>query len=241
MASACTYVGNAYYNGKRGVQRDTAEAAKWYKEALRFAPENARANYDVADCFRYGYGGFPKDNTEAFRLYKKAAELGDDYAFIQVAFAYDYGEGILPDTQLAITWYEKAMQVKNEFTDDAYVYLSALYYFGKPDLPPNYEKAFALDRKAACRGHPRAQYNLGCAYHEGAGTIRSLDLAIEWYTKCLEQGKEDSEDAKSNLAQCYREKSTVYYHELVSSSNPSLSLEARGVLTSDGRYSSFVC
>lgn len=140
----------------------------------------------------------------------------------------------MPDTQSAITWLEKATEAKNVFTGLAYVHLADLYYFGRHDLLPNYEKAFAVDTKAALKDYPRAQFNLGCAYYYGEGTVRDLDLAIHWYRKCVEQGKEDSEQAKSALANCYLEKSTAYYNELLTSPDRSLSLEAREVLTSQG-------
>ena len=44
-------------------------------------------------------------------------------------------------------------------------------------------------RKAADQGHPSAQFQLGCMYQQGRGTLPQSDaLAVEWYRRAADQG-----------------------------------------------------
>lgn len=53
-------------------------------------------------------------------------------------------------------------------------------------------------------GDAEAQFNLGVLYDEGAGVVRNLATAADWYRKAAEQG---FVDAQTNLG-------IMYYHGL---------------------------
>ncbi len=62
------------------------------------------------------------------------------------------------------------------------------------------QKAADLFRKAAERGHGKAQYNLGVCYDKGEGVKQDREQAVIWFTKAAEQG---DKDAQHNLGVCY--------------------------------------
>jgi hypothetical protein len=52
----------------------------------------------------------------------------------------------------------------------------------------NLEKAKKWWRKAAMKGDPMAQYNLGTIYANGEGHVRSYCEAIRWWEKSASSG-----------------------------------------------------
>ena len=66
-------VGECYYYGK-GVSKDYAEAAKWWRLAAEQG--DAKAQRSLGWCYDSGEG-VSWDMTEAVRWYRKAAEQGD--------------------------------------------------------------------------------------------------------------------------------------------------------------------
>lgn len=99
---------------------------------------------------------------EAFAWFKKAAELGNAQAQVELAELYDAGEGVTQDTEQAVKWYEKAAEQGHE---EAQLAL-ALHYL--EDLEDNATAIEYFD-KAAEQGNATAQYRLGLIYLGDAG------------------------------------------------------------------------
>ena len=57
-----------------------------------------------------------RDNAEAARLYRKAAELGEPQGMHNLAGLLAAGRGVRTDTEEAAQWAIKAIQRKNAFT-----------------------------------------------------------------------------------------------------------------------------
>ena len=53
----------------------------------------------------------PKDQEEAVNWYRKAAELGDESAMINLGEAYKNGHGVPQDHVEAVNWYRKAAEL----------------------------------------------------------------------------------------------------------------------------------
>ena len=67
-------LGYLYYSG-RGVSKDYAEAARWYRKS---ADQNIpRAQYNLSEMYRQGQG-VNRDMAEAERLCRKAASQNDN-------------------------------------------------------------------------------------------------------------------------------------------------------------------
>jgi len=71
--------------------------------------------------------------------------------------------------------------------------------FGE-ETPRDSSEAVKWYRKAAERGHPKAQYNLGNCYYNGDGVSKDAAEAVRWYRKAAEQG---SAKAQFTLGACY--------------------------------------
>lgn len=65
------------------------------------------AQFFLAQCYEKGYGT-NVNHTEAFRYYRKTAERGLAVGQMALANCYRKGIGIMPDSQKAVYWEEKA-------------------------------------------------------------------------------------------------------------------------------------
>jgi TPR repeat protein len=100
-----------YYEGKKGVQQDYAEAIEWFQKA-------AEQNYDldlmIRATFKFGEmyykgEGVPRNYTEAMTLYCIAAEQNDDIGLMidarfKLGERYYKGEGVPRDYVQAYMW-----------------------------------------------------------------------------------------------------------------------------------------
>ena len=98
--------GNCYYYG-RGVQRDYAEAVKWYRMAAEQGHSGAQNNLGV--CYRSGIG-VQQDYEQAVIWYRKAAEQGRASAQLNLGNCYHNGYGVQQDYAEAVKWIRKAAE-----------------------------------------------------------------------------------------------------------------------------------
>lgn len=80
-----------------------------------------------------------KNYKEAFKWYKKSAELGNSMAMHNLGVMYDEGEGTLRDDKEAFKWYKKADFLNHlkltELGDATAMYnLGLMYYHGEGTL-----------------------------------------------------------------------------------------------------------
>lgn len=105
-AGAQLGLGFAYDTGS-GVERNLAEAAKWYRMAADQGLAQAQHNLGVM----YAQGnGLPFDPLQAIRWYLKAANQGHRDAQFNLATHYEEGQGVPQDLTAAHDWYLKAAE-----------------------------------------------------------------------------------------------------------------------------------
>jgi hypothetical protein len=63
----------------------------------------------------------------------------------------------------------------------------------------DYGEALAWFQKAAERGHPLAQYNLGNMYLKGQGTQQDPDAARKWFSKASKSGHKGARKALESM------------------------------------------
>jgi TPR repeat protein len=86
-------LGFRYKQGK-GVEKDQAEAVKWYRKA---AEQNfAEAQFSLGVCYYEGEG-VAKDQAEAVKWHRKAAEQNLAKAQYNLGVCYAHGEGVAKD------------------------------------------------------------------------------------------------------------------------------------------------
>ncbi len=109
-AEAQDKLGFCYFNGK-GVTRDYAEAAKWFRKAAD--QENAQAQFRLGFCYKIGQG-VPQDSAEAAIWFQKSADQGYAKAQFLLGDCYDGGIGVTKDAVEAYKWYNLASAQGNE-------------------------------------------------------------------------------------------------------------------------------
>ncbi|WP_267336418.1 tetratricopeptide repeat protein [Gilliamella sp. B2923] len=135
------------------------------------------------------------DKEKALYLYTQAAQEGNIYAQLELAYRYDQGEGVEVNKEKARHWYSIAQEPYGCI--DELLELAYRYDQGE-DVEVNKEKAaywYALAREERVkdrggeRGFALEQYDLARKY---AGGYRGLKVdkrkALYWYTKAADYG-----------------------------------------------------
>jgi TPR repeat protein len=100
-AKAQGFVGHLYDAGK-GVQKDPAEANRWFKLAADQGEVGAQANL----CGSYAYGdGIEQDAVQAFHWCQLSASRGNEFAEYLIGQLYMYGDGVEQDVVEAYKWF----------------------------------------------------------------------------------------------------------------------------------------
>jgi TPR repeat protein len=142
-ADAQNNLGFMYANGK-GVPKDYAEAARWFRKAADQNYPDAQNNLGVM----YNNGqGFPRNYAEAILWYRKAADLGDVKAQYNLGQLYRHGYGVKQDYTEAAMWYRKA-------ADQDYAYAQhnfGVCYKNGVGVPRDNDKAYMWLELAASK------------------------------------------------------------------------------------------
>ena len=125
-----------------------------------------------------------KDDAEALRLLRHAADRGFVAAEEAMGIFCQAGFGMAPDKAQAVSWYTKAA---HHGSSDAATNLALMYSTGN-GIPKDFAKAAAWLRKAADAGDATAQLNLAAFYHRGEGLPQDDAQAVLWLTKAADQG-----------------------------------------------------
>ena len=158
---AMNELGNCYANG-RGVERDYAEAAKWYKLALENG-DSTMVLCNLAELYAAGKG-VERDGQEALRLYGKAIERGETRAYANLAWCYEYGEGVEADRGKALELYRVSAEEDYGYADwrigdilyDSLVGAKYLPSWTEDSLRDVIAKHY---KRAIKNGEPRANYS----------------------------------------------------------------------------------
>ena len=184
-----------------GNPQDNAEAARWFRMALearsdsrlpaqqdfgaiRQAAEqgDAEAQTALGDMFNpsdYSYtdDDVPKDQAEALRWYRLAAEQGHSTAQWKLGFSYTRGTGVPQDDAEAVRWLRlSAEQHGDRF---AAYFLGVAYSQGHGVVRDDVE-AVRWYRDAAESNYESAQFDLARAYYEGIGVPEDHVQAVMW-------------------------------------------------------------
>jgi TPR repeat protein len=116
--------------------------------------------------------GVPKDEAEAARLFRKAADRDHPVAMYNLALLYEEGRGVPKDEAEAVRLYRQAAGLGEP---DAINNLGRMYALGK-GVPKDRTEALRLFREAAGLGSALAKKNL--ARHQSQG-VRFL-LVLAW-------------------------------------------------------------
>lgn len=104
-AEAQFQIAEAYFHARLGLQKQSAQAYRWYQAAA--AQNDHKAALMLARMAKYGDGTVASTVT-SLKWLQRAAELGNAQAMFLLSNAYEHGEGVNADPALAREWLEKA-------------------------------------------------------------------------------------------------------------------------------------
>jgi TPR repeat protein len=155
-----------------------------------------QSQYQLGHAFSAGRLGLAKDEAEAVRWFRKAAEENHALAQFNLAVCYENGQGVAKDEVEAVKWYRKAAEQDYPF---AQFILGSRYENGH-GVAKDCVEAVNWYRKAAVQNCAEAQCCLGVCYESGQGVVKDYVEAVKWLRKAAEQGYVL---AQNNLGVCY--------------------------------------
>jgi TPR repeat protein len=159
----------------------------------------AAAQVELGHKYEWGLDGLAKDQREAVRLYKLAADQGNAQGQSNLGFFYSFGRGGLPkDERKAARLYKLAADQRNAWGQNN---LGSLYRRGAGGLPEDEREAARLFKLAADQGNALGQGNLGLFYEGGmGGLLKDEHEAARLYKLAADQG---NASGQNNLGAFY--------------------------------------
>jgi TPR repeat protein len=157
---------------------------------------DAQSQFELAKVLDSGGLGVAKDEAEAVKWLRKAAE--QDYANAQcnLGCCYYNGQGVAKDYVAAFRWFREAA---GQHVAAAQFNLG-LCYFNDRGVAKNEVEAVKWCRRAAEQNFVQAQNDLGLCYARGQGVAKDAVEAVKWYRRAAEQ---NLVQAQNNLGLCY--------------------------------------
>lgn len=167
------------------LQRDNARARAEF-EADRANPKSL---YQLALMAREGRGE-PRNPVKAAGLLKQAADLGDDRAALEYAFALGSGTGVDGDGAAAIALLERLVA---KGSIDATVVLGRALRFGWWGQGKDEARAAQLFGKAADAGDANGRLHLAQALLDGLGVPKDVERGLALLREGVAQGHPGSQ------------------------------------------------
>lgn len=185
---AMTLLGVCYLNGY-GCEPDTAEAIKWYKNAIEAGSLDA--------CNRLGYLYEAQEDYEnAVACYQKSVDGGNLEGYCCLGLCYEKGRGV-------VLSYKKAYELYSVAAENGYgrgYLMLAFCYLEGINVEEDNVVALKWFIKAAEAGNVLGMYNAAALLEEGEnGVQRDHKKAKYWYTQAAAAGYEPAIQALANM------------------------------------------
>ena len=190
-SDALTNLGCLYVEGL-GVEQDPDRATELFDDAI--ALNNSRAMGFKAMLIEQEGG----DSYDVYKLYERAAALGDIEGLNQQAYMLHMGQGVPKNFVRALKCYTEAAE---RGSADAQYNLGALHQQGEPADPEDESggflakddsKAFKWYEMAAEQGHAGSLFALGQMYKDGSvGVNQDYTQAMQCFQAAAEGGDLD--------------------------------------------------
>lgn len=126
-----------------------------------------------------------KQYTNAYNYFKRAYDMGDGMAAMEIGYLHYFGQGRKKDDAAAYRFFTEAAE---QGVPKANVMRGNLYYYGGAGLKKNLTKAAECYRQSAELGEVGGQSWLAKLYEKGEGVPKDIDKATYWYQKAAAQG-----------------------------------------------------
>jgi TPR repeat protein len=154
---------------------------------------DADAQYRLGGLYGKGSADVPKDDAEAVKWYRKAAEQGDRRGQSMLGVMYTNARGVSRDYDEAMKWFRLAAAQNSAH---AQYNLGYMYAVGK-GVERDDEQSAEWYQLAAEQGDKTSQRILGSLYAAGRGVPKALDVAHAW---TVVAGGEANPTTKAQLA-----------------------------------------
>ena len=205
LCSGCSYApvydnqGNQVDNQKcpfcrTPYPRAPEEAVERLKS--RMEANDAEAIYNMGCYYRDETNGYPQDYTKALEFYHRAAELGYSESFLDIGYAYEYGEGVEVDTEKTVHYYEQAAMEGN---------VGARYNLGinEEEDAGNMDRALKHYMIAVRDGYADSLKQIKRLYTSGHATKEDYTKALQSYQSYLVEIKSSQRDkAAASYGHC---------------------------------------
>lgn len=183
-------LGGMHMNGN-GTPVDHAKATRWFHFALEQGQETAYLS--IANLYwrgQYWDGSKTvRNNIEALRYFRTAADLGVAGSYFYIGAAYHLGRGVSVDGVEAMRWYKKSIAATGD--SSAIANLGRLYYRGG-DVPRDFAEARRLFEQAIEAGNTDVISLLGMMYRDGNSVPVDKKKAESLFRKGAAAGARDS-------------------------------------------------
>ncbi|KAG0316597.1 hypothetical protein BGZ99_006817 [Dissophora globulifera] len=181
------------YRGAKGMPPDRPKGRKMLESLARPPSKSLFKPFPLALSTLAGIYALDDHNFEGARdLYLQAAKAGVTEAYLPLSRMYLQGE--LPrDEALARKYLEMAVRAEDTLDSEksqamAHFLLANMDMMKQDSDETKFKSAFQHYQKAASKGLPEAQYNLGNVYFKGLGVGRNEALAVEYWKMSAMQG-----------------------------------------------------
>ena len=170
-----------HYRDGEVVAQNFTQAEYWYRKAV--AQKSLPAMLQLA---RMWQDNNHQPETETVDLWKKAAEMGDERAALEMGFIYAEGRLVPADADISGKYFEQAVD-----QSPINAYRIARWYEEQAVNDPAYhEVAFNWFRVAAVKGHPEAIIRQARAYWKGERVPMDRARAKTLYHLAAKQGSD---------------------------------------------------
>jgi TPR repeat protein len=167
----------------RGVEPDPQRAFQLMRKAG--GANMPDAAFGLAEMYSRGEGTV-QDEAQVQRWLLQAAELGHGEAQMSLYFNYSRGTGFPQNDALAAQWLQAAAASGHTLAERVY---GTELLLGDGQTPgTDHPTGLALLTRAAQKGEPGAQSNLGYAYAQGIGVDPDMAVAAAWFKAAADQG-----------------------------------------------------
>ncbi len=181
------------YDYGQGIEKNPAEAMKWYiKAAEQGIPV---VQHDVGVKYFQGTG-VKQNYLEAARWWEQSANAGLADSQFNLGLLYYRGMGLAQDYAKAAELFLKAADQGHA---NAQYSLAVMHAFGQ-GMEKNYPEALRWFEASAAQNVPQAQFNLGVFYENGYGVEKNPAQAREWFTKAAGQGLAEAKKKLEELS-----------------------------------------
>jgi len=102
------YQAGLKHKGQPIIAKDVDKAIEYYSLAIDQGYVNAEAKLGALYSFESRKEGVD-EYDKAFKLFESAAKKGDTMGQRFLGWSYQYGHGVEPDSDAALSWYHKAL------------------------------------------------------------------------------------------------------------------------------------